>query len=552
MNGILLISFYDSVALGARLIMSTLKSFGVECHLILFKSERTAIIESPKENAKYYQIKVGSNLIGCGEDINPSTIQELRLIKEYACRVKPRLIGISGRTPTLDISQRIVELLRPELPNTLFIGGGYGPTWEPEKFLKFLDFVVLGEGETPIREIISSDPYRVAGVAWLANGRLQYNQPPHPIDLDRLPYPDRESNTIYMIEDDAIVQAANTGPSYDIFGSRGCPSRCTYCLACQWDNKLKEYGIKYPRWRQRSIDSVIDELSFALEKYHISFVRFKDSIFSVNKDWLFKFMEEFNKKINLDFHCFLDERFIDDDIIVLLKNSGLSHTTVGIQSISEKVRAKIMGRHISDNRLIKYAWQLNDKSIPIKYDLIGWNPFETENDLRKGLDFLRQFPKGVISVVYQLKIFPRTPLWYLSQRYRPVYMEIEKYEKWATLYQMVLHSYYMEQIALKLVDSQISSKELNVIFQEEISKYDDGYRVYIRRKISRGEKLKIPDIEFVKAVGTGLKRQDVEKILHRTIRFDLDNGTKLDWNHFFGSYEKLDGLTPLKVENHQK
>ena len=61
-----------------------------------------------------------------------------------------------------------------------YIMGGYGPTPEPEFFLKKAgcDVVCLGEGEITISKIMdcfaNKTPLnKVPGVAWLENGKLQ-------------------------------------------------------------------------------------------------------------------------------------------------------------------------------------------------------------------------------------------------------------------------------------------------------------------------------------------------------------------------------------------
>ena len=74
--------------------------------------------------------------------------------------------------------------------------GGYGPTPEPEFFLKKAgcDVVCMGEGEVTISKLMEaldnkSALRNVPGIAWLENGKLQQT-PRAPLvpDLDALPW----------------------------------------------------------------------------------------------------------------------------------------------------------------------------------------------------------------------------------------------------------------------------------------------------------------------------------------------------------------------------
>ena len=78
----------------------------------------------------------------------------------------------------------------------IYVMGGYGPTPEPEFFLKKsgCDIVCMGEGETTISELMKSfenkTPLKdVPGIAWIENGKLQMtNRAPLVHDLDSLPW----------------------------------------------------------------------------------------------------------------------------------------------------------------------------------------------------------------------------------------------------------------------------------------------------------------------------------------------------------------------------
>lgn len=98
--------------------------------------------------------------------------------------------------------------------DAVFVAGGPHPSAEPEEALKFFDYVVIGEGEETLPELIDvlkkgEEPGMVRGVAYKKDGRVIFTGPRPNVDLDMYP-PFRRILAPLEI-------------------SRGCPWRCTYC-----------------------------------------------------------------------------------------------------------------------------------------------------------------------------------------------------------------------------------------------------------------------------------------------------------------------------------
>ncbi|HWQ20103.1 MAG TPA: TIGR04013 family B12-binding domain/radical SAM domain-containing protein [Methanotrichaceae archaeon] len=95
------------------------------------------------------------------------------------------------------------------------IAGGPHPSARPEEALEFFDYVVIGEGEEALPELISAlnqngDPGCVSGIAFRKDGQVIYTPRGDQVDLDRyLPF-----------------QRPLLAP---VEISRGCPWGCAYC-----------------------------------------------------------------------------------------------------------------------------------------------------------------------------------------------------------------------------------------------------------------------------------------------------------------------------------
>ena len=96
----------------------------------------------------------------------------------------------------------------------IFIAGGPHPSAMPEEVLEHFDFVVIGEGEETLPELIKAivegrDPAQVLGIAYKQSDGVRFTEKRPPVDLDSYP------------------PFAKILAPIEI--SRGCPWGCAYC-----------------------------------------------------------------------------------------------------------------------------------------------------------------------------------------------------------------------------------------------------------------------------------------------------------------------------------
>jgi radical SAM superfamily enzyme YgiQ (UPF0313 family) len=103
---------------------------------------------------------------------------------------------------------------------SVFIAGGPHPSAKPEETLRYFDYVVTGEGEETLPELINvlqnnGDVYSVKGIAYKNGNDIVLTEKRGQVDLDNYPPFDRDImlNTIEM--------------------TRGCPYACAYCQTPQ-------------------------------------------------------------------------------------------------------------------------------------------------------------------------------------------------------------------------------------------------------------------------------------------------------------------------------
>lgn len=540
---IVFICFYDRICLGLRYLSTLLKEAGHEPHIIFIKEDRAAPIQRLKKDSIQYQMLWLDKFWGCGQDISPISQTEWDLAAQLVAEIKPHVIGISARGVHTELAAQTADFLRQKAPNATFLAGGYGPMLEAERYLASFDYVCIGEGDGMIVPFVETEsPESVANIAYIKYGRLNYNEMMDPVDIDTLAHPDWNPENKYMIEDDQIRYGSTfyDPQTYDIFASRGCPSKCTYCMACHWDSMIGKYGTKFPKVRVRSPESVIDELLFARSAYDIQLVRFKDDIFGLNEKWLLKFMDLYDRQIGLKFHCLQDPRYATRIKAERLYTSGLDKTTVGIQSAYEPIRRKCFNRQISDDKLIEYAEMLTDVGIQLKYDMIGWNPFETHDTLMKGLDFLEGMPKSTETAVFELKMFAGSPIRELYDREQPEPLSQDSYTYWALLYQMALFSDQTRKMARELIQQQdFTLDSAMAAFKKGQQLRFGKLRVASNVDIQKNRSITGGQIELVSTDKPGITGDNYYNVIGMRAKNFVKAGTVLDWEDLYHSYQGI-------------
>jgi len=311
----------------------------------------------------------------------------IRDIIEY----KPDLIAFSVFTNNYQWACYIAKRIK-EYSDVKIIFGGIHPTSVPEHVIKekFVDYVIMGEGEYALLDLVEGK--KDTGNIWYKNeGRIIRN-PIRPLieDLDSLPFADK-----------SIFKRYIDLSSHMIMTTRDCPFNCSYCC-----NSVlhKMYGFHK---RRRSPDNVIKELKEAKKKYRIKHVAFMDDIFTSDIEWLRNFLEVYKKEINLPFRCLSHPIFINDETIKMLKDANCQFMDIGIQSLDENIRKNILNR-FETNITIKNAINSCIKfNLKINLDYIIGLPNETEQQLIDACNFFIEYKPNRLTA-YTLSLFPGT------------------------------------------------------------------------------------------------------------------------------------------------
>lgn len=161
-----------------------------------------------------------------------------------------------------------------------------------------------------------------------------------------------------------------------IYGSRGCPYNCAYCLAASSLNK--EMGI-----RVKNEDSLNVEIKNLHNHYcNLKSIRVLDDLFLSNKKSIEQAIRIFsNYHLKWRAMCHI-RSFINvpDDLLSNLNKSGCKELFVGIESGSEKILSMIH-KQINPNEVKLTITRIVEAGISVKgYFIMGF-PQETTDDL---------------------------------------------------------------------------------------------------------------------------------------------------------------------------
>jgi radical SAM superfamily enzyme YgiQ (UPF0313 family) len=296
-----------------------------------------------------------------------------RLIDE-AVALRPDLLAFSVLTPTYQWCLEVARKVKARAGCPVIFGGVH-PSAVPEVCLEndAVDFVCVGEGEHAIVALCEAlgrgvhRPAQPIANLWWKDARGQIVRGPSAAfvqNLDALPFWDKE-----LWED-----ALDVGAYYLTMSSRGCPYRCTFCFNNFFARLPGKGGGKYVR--QRSVEHQMEELRRMHARYRLRYIEFTDDIFTVDKAWVRAFTRAYQREIGVPFQCLVHPRFIDRDIARWLKDAGCQHVQMGVQSVDEEYKRKMLLRMEKDDHLRRSLEALRAAGLDVKLDHILGLPGE--------------------------------------------------------------------------------------------------------------------------------------------------------------------------------
>jgi len=230
-------------------------------------------------------------------------------------------VGVSVLTPSARRGYRIAEAVRARSGRPRIVFGGVHASFRPREALRYGDFVVVGEGESIIADIVEgrADPGILRG---------------RPVqDLDALPLPDYD--LIRGFSQAWASRGSKALYSFPIATSRGCPYRCRYCSVTAMFGR---------RVRTRSAERVIEDVRTLYERGYRRFF-FYDDNFTADRRRVRRILDglrdlpiAWDAQVRLDFHWRDPRRRSQCDRALLhaMRRAGGDILFVGYETIEDE------------------------------------------------------------------------------------------------------------------------------------------------------------------------------------------------------------------------
>jgi radical SAM superfamily enzyme YgiQ (UPF0313 family) len=327
-----------------------------------------------------------------------------RLIVERLRALRPAFIGFSCTTSSFLDGVRIAELAKAELPGIRSVFGGAHVSALKERVLAdypAVDFVIAGEGEETLAELMEQEGAAVPGVVLRTGSAIRFNgYRSQGLELDTLPFPAYEKLAGYPQAYQLPIFNYPKAPNSSCISSRGCPYTCSYC----------DRSVFRRSFRWNSAGYLYEHLKYLRERFGIRHVNFYDDQFTFQR----KRVEEFcrlmiDAPLGMTYNCAVRAEHIDFELLRLMKTAGCWMVSLGIETGDPELLAKHRQNPDLDMlaekiRLIKRA------GIRTKGLLMMGLPGENEASIRRSMDYVFSLPIDDFNLA-KFTPFPGTPIY---------------------------------------------------------------------------------------------------------------------------------------------
>lgn len=295
--------------------------------------------------------------------------------------------------------RQLVDAVRLETDAPLVLGGA-GFTIFPLECLEYLglELGVVGEGEaafTGLLELLEAgaDPRAAGGVAFRIDGIGAVNPPGPPLDLDRLPPPDRE-----LFDVRRYNRVPGSGPPYtaNLQSRRGCHMRCIYCSSPFVEGR---------RVRLRGPVLVADELQ-SMDELGIRSAIFTDSLFNYPAEYAAGLCREIaGRKLSIGWSASFNPAYNDPGLFDLMREAGCSVLSVGNESGSRDMLTALR-KGFSREDILATVRAARAAGLGFYCFLLLGGPGETRQSVQESVAFLDGLEPQSVRVTTGIRIYP--------------------------------------------------------------------------------------------------------------------------------------------------
>lgn len=210
--------------------------------------------------------------------------------------------------------------------------GGLHATLNGEETINYGDYVVLGEGDESMVQLIevikNKKEIDFPGILyWEKDQVVKSGTPVLPKDIDTIP----NHNLLHQFKE--MTRYNTIWPQ--VHASRGCPHQCDYCAL------VAAFGHSV---RVRTPESVIEDIKQTIDFFHSKYKRWAkilwitDDNFFANRAWAISVLKMIIAE-KIEYGFTIQARYevgFDDEMLALLKEAGFVEIAMGIEFLEDE------------------------------------------------------------------------------------------------------------------------------------------------------------------------------------------------------------------------
>ena len=338
------------------------------------------------------------------------------------------IVGFSLVDPNQFVSCDVIKRVKKIcLGKIIVVGGPVCATLEERIWLRdntdgLIDFIVVGEGEKPLTELIkrlntspTKEEIRLPGVVdcRYSQSMIPYSNNP-PLDLKEISFPDYQG---FPLDSYRSHVAA-------LMWSRGCISNCAFC---------KEKSL-WDKHRTRPFENILEEIKFYNEKNVSEFVVY-DSLVNGKPKYLEALCDAIiAQKLDIRWSALaIPDKSLTKGLLEKMKLAGCFVLIFGLESGSEKILKRMRKRFFLKDA-IETIKNTKNAGIETAINIITGFPGEGEDDFKKTLDFLERYHRYIdrLDAVTPLQLVRGTYLFNHHDKFNIRLPEERAHEYWST------------------------------------------------------------------------------------------------------------------------
>ncbi|MGE4420161.1 MAG: radical SAM protein [Sulfurimonas sp.] len=332
-------------------------------------------------------------------------------LTEYLNNNKFDMVGLSfiGGYYEYKKALKISDAINSSTQRPFYVIGGFGPSPDPDYFLKKTgaEVVVMGEGEVTIIDLINHieegrELDNVLGIAFTKNKKTKIN-PSRPLieDVDSIPMP---AYHLFNIEHYRLLREPNcekTDFVMPILSGRGCTFTCNFCYRMD------------KGFRGRSNGSILEEIRYLQENYKINYIAFSDELLMSSISRTMSLCEAIiDSGLKFKWYCNGRLNYAKPKVLKMMKDAGCVFINYGIESFDDGM-LKVMNKVLTTKQIEEGIKTTLKAGISPGFNIIFGNIGETKEILMKGVEFLLKYDDGSqMRTIRPVTPYPGSPLFY--------------------------------------------------------------------------------------------------------------------------------------------